>query len=936
MKRFLSLFLSALMVLSCLTALTVFAADAPAIDGQYLLMTADAGNGLSQSDANALKGSDGFTYTEDLEITSVNSGAYFGIWIGKGNGYIAGYNANTEELMIAKRKLGTVGGFDTANVLGKGTFTLEKNTAYRISVAVSGTKAEILVNGEVKLAVDDSNIGTPQTLIVYHYGMNAKIDNTSLANAAGTSLASLSFASKDDFAANGWKYTVDAGYSIPGVIEKPKPIDGEYMMKVEYGTNYMASNVIPYDYAGFTYEFDICPLDTYTEDENNPTFAGVYFGGFDRIVRYNFTLQQFEIGKGNMPTGNGEVYHSVPYKWEDYTATDEYNWHKLGFRMVMGKMIVFVDGEPVLEYENESLIYTSTDKVIIGYTNGEFYMDNIKLARTFSYDCATGKGDVLCSDDFNSGMLSSYNANWTAVTAGNCLLEQATDQTVCTSADKYSDTPSPDPEIDHTKNVLYSSLNAKYIDSANFTAANGSYTTAIDVAFIEPRSENDAYFGFWFGKDSKVYAGYDLSTKTFVVAKWLSEADGYDRDNVYMRSETVEIVPGEWNTLGFRVIGSSAALCFDGEILLEGSNTDFETKADYPVKFYTLAKLYLDNWVLADAGYNMVENTGKVVYKVAFDADNFDGKLSGIEEGMVNYDIVAAKCKGMGEDALYDCNLKLYATGEGYKSYCCDCCGNIVTYDDQGNLIDNPKAGIAGDANGDGKVNLKDASAIIRKSASWDVDPFYEDLANVNTDTVVNLKDASAIIRYYAQWDVELVYNGKSADAEISYNDPVITSTSSEYVSKLGVAFTPVNLKRATYGLKFDVAENEYLQYFSVVDAPSWGNSLGGLNVSIYKWDTDYATTISSAPLYSSDAVDFADNSTHSFAVNSASDIFSITNGTYLAVIKGIPSADGSTDDVGIWTAGFEKSTRNFEGFKDGVSTADYAAKSSLSFAFAG
>lgn len=98
MKRFLSLFLSALMVLSCLTALTVFAADAPAIDGQYLLMTADDGNGLSQSDANALKGSDGFTYTEDLEITSLNSGAYFGIWFGKGNGYIAGYNANTEEI----------------------------------------------------------------------------------------------------------------------------------------------------------------------------------------------------------------------------------------------------------------------------------------------------------------------------------------------------------------------------------------------------------------------------------------------------------------------------------------------------------------------------------------------------------------------------------------------------------------------------------------------------------------------------------------------------------------------------------------------------------------------------------------------------------------------------------------------------------------------
>ena len=66
-------------------------------------------------------------------------------------------------------------------------------------------------------------------------------------------------------------------------------------------------------------------------------------------------------------------------------------------------------------------------------------------------------------------------------------------------------------------------------------------------------------------------------------------------------------------------------------------------------------------------------------------------------------------------------------------------------------------AGIAGDANEDGKVDLKDVILIRRCIAGgWDVD-INDDNADVNADDIVDLKDVILIRRYIAGgWDVEL------------------------------------------------------------------------------------------------------------------------------------------------------------------------------------
>lgn len=53
---------------------------------------------------------------------------------------------------------------------------------------------------------------------------------------------------------------------------------------------------------------------------------------------------------------------------------------------------------------------------------------------------------------------------------------------------------------------------------------------------------------------------------------------------------------------------------------------------------------------------------------------------------------------------------------------------------------------IMGDANGDGKVDLKDVSAVLRRCAGWNVS-INETQADMNQDGFVTLKDAAAIIK---------------------------------------------------------------------------------------------------------------------------------------------------------------------------------------------
>jgi len=75
-----------------------------------------------------------------------------------------------------------------------------------------------------------------------------------------------------------------------------------------------------------------------------------------------------------------------------------------------------------------------------------------------------------------------------------------------------------------------------------------------------------------------------------------------------------------------------------------------------------------------------------------------------------------------------------------------------ITVAEQGSLF---SGSTPGDATGDGKVNLGDASLILKKIAKWDV-TIDTDASDVTADGKVNLGDVSLILKYIAKWDVVL------------------------------------------------------------------------------------------------------------------------------------------------------------------------------------
>lgn len=97
-------------------------------------------------------------------------------------------------------------------------------------------------------------------------------------------------------------------------------------------------------------------------------------------------------------------------------------------------------------------------------------------------------------------------------------------------------------------------------------------------------------------------------------------------------------------------------------------------------------------------------------------------------------------------------NVKVEASTskEGLVTYTCTACG--TTKD-----VKIPKI-MYGDADGNGKINISDASITLKYIAKWSLEDgaFNAVNANVNGDEKINLGDVSLLLKKIAKWDVEL------------------------------------------------------------------------------------------------------------------------------------------------------------------------------------
>ena len=85
----------------------------------------------------------------------------------------------------------------------------------------------------------------------------------------------------------------------------------------------------------------------------------------------------------------------------------------------------------------------------------------------------------------------------------------------------------------------------------------------------------------------------------------------------------------------------------------------------------------------------------------------------------------------------------------GVVTYSCDDCEATRTAEIP------PIDYLPGDINGDGVVNTKDTTRLMRYLADWDVE-VNEAALDVNGDGIVNTKDTTRLMRYLAGWDVEV------------------------------------------------------------------------------------------------------------------------------------------------------------------------------------
>jgi hypothetical protein len=104
----------------------------------------------------------------------------------------------------------------------------------------------------------------------------------------------------------------------------------------------------------------------------------------------------------------------------------------------------------------------------------------------------------------------------------------------------------------------------------------------------------------------------------------------------------------------------------------------------------------------------------------------------------------------------------------------------------------------------------------------------------------------------------------------------------------------------------FTVADGCYVTSLTV-RGPSWSNKTGSMDFDLYRWDTDYNTTIQGEPVYSGQAKDFIDLQTYTFRFEKGL----VGGGSYMYVFS-----NGSEDQVGVFTASLDS-----RGSEDGVIT---------------
>lgn len=169
----------------------------------------------------------------------------------------------------------------------------------------------------------------------------------------------------------------------------------------------------------------------------------------------------------------------------------------------------------------------------------------------------------------------------------------------------------------------------------------------------------------------------------------------------------------------------------------------------------------------------------------------------------------------------------------------------IVLTDDAGVVKSKFYVIIMGDAGRDGSVSLSDVTAVLKEIAGWNISIDMA-AADVDGSGAVNISDVTFMLKKIAGWNVKFTSKPLLPGSGI-------INTFAESVQG------NINLRKGQdLAVKFTVEEGYHARSASAV-YPSWGDSKGSLRLSVYKWDTDYATTVAAEPIATREYKNFND-----------------------------------------------------------------------------
>ncbi len=399
-------------------------------------------------------------------------------------------------------------------------------------------------------------------------------------------------------------------------------------------------------------------------------------------------------------------------------------------------------------------------QVAVGYAWGMSLVVLQGNEQTKKYNAYLTWGSGIC------GAQQDKSELWPTIGGSNAVILSDLD----INGNQVADLPQIQ-EISHddaTENVLDArGIDAAYLGTTNdVTVDPDGFTTAIDVAYIagHPTDEMATKVGFVVGTGYGMFAGWTGNEKQFVVAKnaWNS---GIDRNTPFAASDKVfdwdaenaqedGSVVGQWHRLMLKCVGNNIKIYFDGELVLDDTDDRNRTVqvdgSRSQLILYNQGDVVFDNWVLASADYD--DTTGKaseIIFNYNFNGDDAgyntsDVKLQAIQ---MSHEAVPGVCHAADTaeeywDDGYGCNFKTVKDPEtGKLVNKCIYCGAI-----------GEPAVVYGDVNMDGKINVSDATALLKYLANWgnSVDLAA---ADCNGDGKINVSDVTTLLKYLANWE---------------------------------------------------------------------------------------------------------------------------------------------------------------------------------------